>query len=97
MSADNELYVVPIREDRQKQIETMDIGDTVSIARRIDLTFGIDPEKLTQHTKQVRGILDTQAHRARRKSKAREYTVENGSFLTKSGALLIVCTVTRIS
>ena len=92
---DQELYEVPEGEDRQKQIEKLPLGETISISRRIDLTFGCDPEKITQHNKQVRGILDQQTHRARRKDKSKQYKVENGSFLTRDGAMIIVAACTR--
>lgn len=93
---DQELYEVPDRENRQSQIETLPIGETISISRRVDLTFGTNPDALAAHTKQVRGILDQQTHRARRKYKANTYRVENGSFLTREGAIIIVAACTRI-
>lgn len=91
----DELFEVPIREDRQRMIEKLPLGETVAIARRVDLSLGADPEKISQHNKQVRGILDQQTHRARRKIKTAEYKVENGSFLTRDGSLIIVAVCTR--
>lgn len=93
--SDQELYEVPEQENRQQQIENLELNETVSIARRIDLTFGIAPDMVAQHVKQVRGILDQQAHRARRKHKERQFKVENGSFLTREAAMMIVATCTR--
>lgn len=97
MAADQELYEIPDRENRQTQIETLPIGETVSISRRVDLTFGVAPEALANHTKQVRGILDQQTHRARRKFKDHQYKVENGSFLTREGAIIITAACTRVA
>lgn len=93
--SDQELYEIPDRENRQQQIEMLDLNETVSIARRVDLTFGISPEVVAEHVKQVRGILDQQAHRARRKHKERKFKVENGQFLTREAAMMIVATCTR--
>lgn len=90
-----ELYDIPEAEQRQAMIDQLPINESVAIARRIDLTFGTDPAKLAQHTKQVRGILDQQTHRTRRRLPKQQYKVENGSFLTRDGALMIVAVVTR--
>ena len=82
--------------NRQAQIEKADIGDVVSLGRRVDLSFGLPDGLIAKHTETLRNTLDTQVHRARKKHPERRYTVENGHFLTRSGALMIVASCTRI-
>lgn len=91
---DTHFEVAP-KENRQAAIEGLDIGDCVSIARRIHLQFGIEKDGIQQHTDQVRGIMDQQTHRARRKTKGRKFKVEHGSFITRDGALIITAVCTR--
>lgn len=90
-----EVYEISRKENRQSQIEQMDIGDTVAIARRVEMQYGFAENAITEHNKQVRGIADQQAHRARRRLKDNKYKVENGSFMTRDGALIVVAVVTR--
>jgi len=92
----DEVYEISRKENRQTQIEQMDIGDTVSIARRIEMQHGFAEGAISEHNKQIRGIADQQAHRARRRLKERKFKVENGSFLTRDGALVVVAAVTRV-
>lgn len=92
----DEVYEISRKENRQDQIERMDIGDTVSISRRIELQHGFAENAISEHNKQVRGIADQQAHRARRRLKDHRYKVENGSFMTRDGALIITAAITRV-
>ncbi len=96
MSETTERYLIPKKLNRQAEINEMDIGNTISIARRIDLTFGISPEQTAEHSKQLRGILDQQANRARRGNREKEYTVENGTFISRGGAMVVCATITRL-
>lgn len=96
MSQSKEVYVIPKKLNRQSEIDSMEIGQTVSIARRIDLSFGISPEQTQDHSRLLRGILDQQANRARRKDRTKEYTVENGTFISRGGAMIVCATVTRL-
>ena len=95
MPADT-MFVVPRTENRQAQIEAMELGDTVSLSRRVDLSMGLAEETIREHTHQLRGILDQQATRARRKVKGSKFTVENGTFITRANALIIVAVCTRV-
>lgn len=90
------MFVIGRKENRQSQIEAMDLGDTVSISRRVDMTMGIADTAIRDHMHQIRGILDQQASRAKRKIKGSKYTVENGTFITRSGALMLVAVCTRV-
>lgn len=92
----DEVYEISRKENRQDQIERMDIGDTVSISRRIELQHGFAEGAISEHNKQVRGIADQQAHRARRRLKDHRYKVENGSFMTRDGALIVTAVITRV-
>ncbi len=92
----DEVYEISRKENRQDQIERMDIGDTVSISRRIELQHGFAEGAISEHNKQVRGIADQQAHRARRRLKDHRYKVENGSFMTRDGALIVTAAITRV-
>lgn len=91
-----EVFEIEHRENRQAQIEQMDIGDTVSISRRIELQHGFAQGAIAEHTRQLRGIADQQTHRARRRYKERKFKVENGSFMTREGALVITAAITRV-
>lgn len=90
------MFVVPRKDNRQTQIEAMELGDTISISRRVDLTMGIAEDAIKDHNHQIRGILDQQASRARRRIRGSKFTVENGTFLTRSGALMLVAVCTRV-
>lgn len=92
---DNEVFEISRKENRQDRIETMDIGDTVAIARRIEMQYGFGEGAIAEHNRQVRGIADQQTHRARRRLKERKFKVENGSFMTRDGALIVVAVITR--
>lgn len=80
---------------RQQQINDMDVGDSISLSQRIDLSFGLTNGAVRETTALLRGTLDQQANRAR-KGTSKEYVVENGSYLTNAGALIVVCTISRI-
>ncbi len=82
-------------QSRQSTINNMEVGESVSIAHRMDLTFGIEKDAVSSMSTLLRGNLDQQANRARKRT-GREYVVENGSYLTKAGALVVCCTVTRL-
>ena len=92
----DEVYEISRKENRQGQIEQLDIGDTVSISRRVELQHGFADGAISEHNKQVRGIADQQAHRARRRFKERKFKVENGSFMTREGALIVTAAITRV-
>ena len=92
----DEVYEISRKENRQGQIEEMDIGDSVAISRRIEMQHGFAEGAITEHNKQIRGIMDQQTHRARRRLKDRKYKVENGSFMTRDGALIVVAVATRV-
>lgn len=94
--ATKEVYEIEPKENRQQQLEALDVGDSVAIARRIEMQYGFAEGAISEHNRQVRGILDQQVHRARRRRTEYRYTVENGSFMTRDGALLIVAVATRI-
>lgn len=91
-----EFYEISRKENRQSQIEALDIGDTIAIARRVELQYGFAQNAITEHNKQVRGIADQQTHRARLRHKDRKFKVENGSYMTKDGALIITAAITRV-
>lgn len=89
-------YIEPAEEspNRQAAINNMEVGQSVSLSHRLDLSFGLDKDAVSRTTRLLRGNLDQQANRAR-KSTGKDYTVENGSYLTSAGALIVVCTITR--
>lgn len=85
-------------EKRSKQIAALAVGESVSIARRIDLVFGMTQKEIQAHTRQVRGNMDSEIARARRKFSGRTFTVENGAFVcSRSAAYIIVAVATRMS
>jgi len=91
-----ELYEIEPKENRQSQIEALDIGDSVAIARRIELEGGLASGAITRHNERIRGILDQQTGRARRRLPQRKFKVENGSFTTREGALIVTAVCTRV-
>lgn len=80
---------------RQQQINNLDVSESITISQRIDLSFGMDKDAVSRITKLLRGNLDQQANRAR-KGTGKDYTVENGSYLTSGGALIVCATITRL-
>ena len=92
----DEVYTISAKETRQSSLDSADVGDSVAIARRVEMRFGFAEGAISTHTKQVRGVMDQQAHRARRNAPGKRYTVENGSFMTKDGALIVVAVATRV-
>lgn len=78
-----------------KAISTLDIGDSVAVARRIEIKYGFEDGAIERHKRQVRGNLDKQTDRARKMHKDRSFKVENGSFITQDGAYVMVAVVTR--
>lgn len=90
-----EFYDIARKDSRQRQIEALEIGDSVAVARRVEIRYGIAEGALQAHRDQMRGIIDQQCHRARRKLPTRKFTVENGSFMTSAEAIMLVAVVTR--
>lgn len=91
----DDLYEITKKESRQGLIAELDIGDSVAISRRINLSFGVDPAAMSQHSNRLRGVLGQQAHRARRQFKERKFEIETGTFITAAGNLHVVSTITR--
>ncbi len=81
---------------RDSQVRALEPGSSISISDRIDTSFGLDPAAVSARTRQLRGIMDQSAHRARKVINASEFVVENGSFVTKAGAIILSAVVTRI-
>lgn len=90
------MVVVKPRESRQAMIEALDLGESVSISRRIELEAGLSQEAMQDLTHMLRASLDQQTGRARRNRRDVQYTVENGAFITRSGALVLTAVCTRI-
>jgi hypothetical protein len=84
-----------VRLSRDSQVRALEQGSSISISDRIDTTFGVDSEAISARTRQLRGIMDQSAHRARQQVPNSEFVVENGSFVTKAGAILLTAVVTR--
>lgn len=82
---------------RDSQVRALEPGSSISISDRVDTSFGVDSEAISARTRQLRGIMDQSAHRARKAVVDSDYVVENGSFVTKAGAIILTAVVTRIS
>lgn len=95
--SDQEMFVIERHDSRQSQIESMDIGDSVAIARRVDLSYGVPEGRLKALMETLRGTADQQTRRARRRFTERTFTAEQGTIITTSGAALLVVVVTRLS
>lgn len=83
------------KENRQQQIENLDIGETISISRRIILQQ-VPEGAIKAHMDRLRGVADRQTHRARQRRRENQYTTEIGSFITRDGAMILVCAITRL-
>ncbi len=85
-----------IAEDsRVRRIESLGINDTLSVAQRIDLTWGVDKATISGHKEMLRGSLGSQTHTVRKKFPNRSFMLETGEFLTGSGCLMLVAALTR--
>jgi len=83
---------------RQDSIEQLEIGESIAEARRLDYTFGMSKDEVNTHLERLRGIIDSQVARARRKGDGRTYTVENiVGCASRSPAILISVIATRLS
>lgn len=82
-----------IETSRQRQIEALGVGESLSTAKRFDLDH---LHQLPDVVARLRRSLDSQAHRARATHPDRQWKVEVGSFLTQSNsAVAVVALITR--
>lgn len=89
-------FAVPGLHNRQRQIEALEVGDSVAVARRLGLDFGLPKDTMAAHMHNLRGILDQQCARARKNLKERRFIVESGNYLTRDGAIILVASATRV-
>lgn len=89
-------FAVSKKDNRQDQIERLEVGDSVSVSRRLTLDFGLPKDTMSAHMHNLRGTLDQQCARAKRKKQERKFIVESGNYLTREGAIVLVATATRI-
>lgn len=82
--------VPPGRRQRMNALEELPVGESVSISRRVALDFGINEGEHRKMISNMRGAIDSQVNRARRKYAGRRYTVENVTAITAGGAALIL-------
>lgn len=88
----------PHPNSRKSTIELLDIGDSYSVARRLDLTFGLSDAERIKHTEQVRVSVESMAARARRKNPGRKFVVESFIGHPSSKAVIFVsAVVTRLA
>ena len=92
-----DVYAIAPKDNRQAQIEALDIGDSISVSRRFVIHNGFRENLIAEETHKLRSILDQQVMRARRRYRDQEYTVENVSGLTRAGALMLTAVVTRVA
>lgn len=92
-----DLDLISAHTNRQSLINKMEIGDTVSISRRVEMQYGFAPGAIAKHHNQLRGNLGQQADRARKLFKDREFKVECGSFMTSEGAMIVTAAISRLS
>lgn len=95
MSELKEAYVIQPKENRQAQIEALALGESIAVAKRIDIQHGFPEGAIQVHSDRMRGTLDQQVYRARRRYTERRWTTETGYFLSRSGALIITAACTR--
>jgi hypothetical protein len=93
---DTETHKLARKGNRQNQIETLPLGESVAIAYRVDLAFGLSDDEKNKHAARLRGNLDSQVHRARRKHTDRRYTVESiCAPCVQSAAMMFFAVATR--
>lgn len=95
MSKNDTHVVVTKRDNRQDQIDRMEVGDSVAVARRLSLDFGMPKDTIAAHLHALRGTLDQQCNRVRRKKVDRKFIVESGTYITRDGAVMISVVATR--
>jgi hypothetical protein len=95
MDIEEEFELGPQDHTRAAQIGKLAVGDSVAVVRRVEIKYGFADGAIALHTRQIRGIADQQAHRARRQNPKRKYKVENGSFVTQDGSLILVASISR--
>lgn len=94
--SDTEVYAIPKKENRQTALEALEIGETISITRRVAMQYGFPADVIRTHTEQMRGIFTQQCRRARQRRKEYVYKIETGNFVTADAALVIVAAATRM-
>jgi hypothetical protein len=91
------MFVISHGENRQRVIDAMEIGATVSMSVRLDTIMGLPEDAIANHMHMLRGNLDQQARRSRRKFPEKQFIVEGGSFIvTRSSAIMLVAVCTRL-
>lgn len=86
----------PHPNSRQNTIEMLEPGESYSVAKRVDLTFGLSDSEKKKHLELGRGSLESMVHRARTKHRGRKYRVE--SFIghaSQDAAIFFVAVATR--
>ena len=86
---------VRVRDSRQAQLERLEVGDCLSLARRVDLIYGVPEGALAKLTDELRATMDVQVNRLRRHFTERTYAVQIGKFVTQSGEIMLVVVCTR--
>ena len=81
---------------RAQAIENLEPGESISISKRVALDFGITADEVVSIKDQLRGIMDGQVHRVRRKYSGRIYRTEIVSAVSPQGAgFIVTCCCTR--
>ena len=92
-----QLHVIKPKDNRQAQIEALEVGSSVAIAQRVLINFGVADGVFKFHKDRLRAILEQQAIRARSRIAEARYTIEVGNYLSHVEAVLIVAVITRIN
>lgn len=82
---------------RASALEDMMEGETISTSLRLPLDYGVNASEYSKHITRLRGTMDAQVARARRKNPGRTYVVENVAAITSRGdAMIVTVAATRL-
>lgn len=91
------MFEVEVKHSRQAQINALDTGGSVSITQRFELAYGLPVDTLRTVVDKMRSNIEQQVTRSRRGHSEKKFVVENGSFVTRAGALVVTVVATRVA
>lgn len=83
----------PHPNSRQSTIELLEQGESYSVVKRVDLTFGLSDTEKKKHLELIRGSLESMVSRARGKQRGRKYRVESFIGHAAQDAAIFFCAV----
>lgn len=79
----------------QRSVDSLEIGASYSEAVRLEARYGFDQATVAEMFKRMHDCIDPMCRRAKSKD-GRKHKVEQGSFVTREGAIILTVCATRI-